>query len=235
VLEWAAVAPDGGSALSYQVELDDQAWSAAGSSHAVTQLADGPHTWRVQVQDEAGNASAWSDWGTFSVARHHTWLPLISRNPGGAGPCSDLVVNGGFEADAAWLFNPESGYETYVTDRFHSGQRSALVGHDAAPYSSVRQGIILPEGSSATLRLWVYPISENNDPDDLHYVWLWDEGGESHPLELTTSDAREWRQGEYDLTPYMGQTVTILVGAINDHDGDTASLYVDDVELLFCP
>jgi hypothetical protein len=233
VLEWATVAPDGGSDISYRVEFDGQAWSAAGSSYTVTQAADGPHTWRVRVQDEAGNASPWTDWGIFVVSRFHTWLPLVSRGQGGVGPCSDLVVNGGFETDAGWLFNPESGYETYVTDRFHSGQRSALVGHDAAPYSSVRQQITLPEGSGATLRLWFYPISENNDPDDLHYVWLRDQG--SHPLELATSDAREWRQGEYDLTPFMGQTVTIYVGAVNDGDGDTASLYVDDVELLFCP
>jgi bacillopeptidase F (M6 metalloprotease family) len=54
-------------------------------------------------------------------------------------------------------------------------------------------------------------------------------------LELTTSDAREWTPGEFDLSSYLGQTVTVFVGAMNDGDGDTASIYVDDVELEVCP
>jgi hypothetical protein len=66
-------------------------------------------------------------------------------------------------------------------------------------------------------------------------VSLWDEEGARHNLELTTSDAREWRQGEYDLSDFLGQTVTIIVGANNDGDGNLTRGYVDDVELEVCP
>ncbi len=235
-LVWQAVDPDGGSSLSYIVKLDGVKIPTARSFYTTTTgIIEAPHTWGVQVVDVAGNASDWVT-DTFTVEQRHAWLPLMFKRSGDrVSPCHNLVVNGGFETDARWKFNPPTGYPTYVTTRSHSGQRSAMVGHDDAPYSSVRQEITLPEGSSATLRLWLYPISEGNDPDDLHYVWLRDEEWDSHPLELTTSDAREWKQGEYDLTPYMGQKVTVFVGAMNDQDGNTASIFVDDVELEFCP
>jgi bacillopeptidase F (M6 metalloprotease family) len=39
---------------------------------------------------------------------------------------------------------------------------------------------------------------------------------------------------QYDLSSYLGQTVTLYIGARNDGDGDTAALYVDDVVLEIC-
>jgi hypothetical protein len=50
-----------------------------------------------------------------------------------------------------------------------------------------------------------------------------------------TSDAREWRQGEYDLSDFAGRRVTIIVGVHNDGDGNLTRTYVDDVELVICP
>jgi hypothetical protein len=233
-LIWQSVGPDGGSELSYLVKLDGDQYATFSSFYTTTSIAEGPHTWGVQVVDAADNRSGWVT-DDFTVSREHVWLSVVLQAYSGeAPPCSNLIINGGFETDAGWLFNPPEGYDTYVTTRSHSGHRSGLVGHDSAPYSSVRQQIALPEGSSATLRLWLYPISEGNDPDDLHYIWLRDQSQDSHPLELTTSDAREWTPAEYDVSAYLGQTVTIFVGAINDGDSNTASMYVDDVELLVC-
>jgi len=234
-LIWQSAGPDGGSALSYLVDLDGEQYATSSSSYTTTRIAEGPHTWGVQVVDAADNRSDWVT-DTFFVSRYHSWLPLTLRGFDEAPPqCADLITNGGFETDAGWLFNPPTGYDTYVTSRSHNGLRSALVGHDTAPYSSVRQQVTLPQGSSAQLRLWLYPISEGSDPDDLHYIWLRDQSWDSHPLELTTSDAREWTPAEYDVSAYLGQTVTIFVGAINDRDGNTASIYVDDIELVVCP
>jgi hypothetical protein len=234
-LIWQPVGPDEGSELSFLVRLDGEQFATANPFYTTTGVAEGLHTWGVQVVDAAGSGSDWVT-DTFTVAREHAWLSLVLKGfVGEAPPCSNLVVNGGFETDAGWLFHPLEGYETYVTTQCHSGDRSALVGHDNAPYSSVRQQIALPEGSNATLRLWLYPISEGNDPDDLHYIWLRDQSSVSHPLELTTSDTRHWTLAEYDITAYLGKTVTIFVGVINDGDGNTASMYVDDVELAVCP
>ena len=97
------------------------------------------------------------------------------------------------------------------------------------------QTVTLPAGSAATLRLWVYPVNEGNDPDDLHYVWLSGQGEGYEALDLTTTDERDWVPREYDLSAYLGQTVNLYIGAKNDGDGDTATLYVDDVVLEICP
>jgi hypothetical protein len=235
VLDWEDVDPGGGSAISYFGELDGETWTTTKSAYTVTRIADGMHTWRVRVGDEAGNASGWSATGTFFVKRHHTRLPFLLLVSGEEEPvCSNVILNGGFESDEAWIVNPE-GYPTYSAERAHRGARSGIVGYDEAPWSSVRQEVMLPEGSSATLRLWLYPISQASTPGDWHYVSLWDQDGVRYNLELTTSNAAEWRQGEYDLSDFMGQRVTIIIGANNDGDGHLTRAYVDDVELEVCP
>jgi hypothetical protein len=235
ILDWVDIGQDDGSNISYRVELDAEVWSTASSSYTVTHLADGTHAWRVQVRDEAANSSAWTDWATFSIQRMHAWLPIVFGASGEEEPvCSDIIVNGGFEADEAWIVNPK-GYAAYSTARAHSGARSGIVGHNEAEWSSVRQEVVLPARHSATLRLWLYPISENNDPNDDQYVSIWDEDGRRYNLELMASDAREWRQGEYDLSDFAGQRVTIIVGVHNDRDGNLTRTYVDDVELVVCP
>jgi hypothetical protein len=169
------------------------------------------------------------------VSRYYAQLPVVLRALTEQEPvCTNLILNGGFESDEAWLVNPE-GYPLYSAEQVHSGSRSGIVGYDEVLWSSVRQEVMLPEGSSATLRLWLYPISEGISPGDWHYVSVWDKDGVRYNLELTTSDAREWRQGEYDLSDFMGQRVTIIVGANNEGDGKLTRAYVDDVELEFCP
>lgn len=237
-LDWSDVGPDAGTDLLYRVELDDETATTVTSSYIRARVAEGLHTWRVRVEDAAGNASPWTPREAFTVSRLHTWLPLVLRGLGGGPPpCTNVIVNGGFESDAGWTLNKLAIYQT---DQVRSGARSARVGIPPGEpgvyiYSSINQTVELPAGRSGALRLWVYPVSENNDPDDLHYVWLEDQWGGSHALELTTSDSREWTPGEYDLTDYLGQTVTIWIGAKNDGDDDTAAVYVDDVELAVCP
>ncbi|MGD2104009.1 MAG: N-acetylmuramoyl-L-alanine amidase, partial [Anaerolineae bacterium] len=237
VLDWTDVS-DSGSPVSYRVQLDGQMFDATSSEYA-RHVADGFHQWRVQAEDAAENVSGWTEQWSFLVSRLHAWLPLVLRGSGEPSPeCSDVIVNGGFEWDGGWALN---NLAIYQTGQVHSGAQSARVGippgdPDSYSYSSVSQEVTLPTGSSATLRMWVYPISENNDPGDLHYVWLHDESGGSHPLDTTTTDSREWTYREYPgLTDFLGQAVTISIGAKNDGDGDTAALYIDDVQLEVCP
>jgi len=235
-LTWEPVAPDGGSSLAYVVQLDGQPYTTTLATHTVTSIADGRHTWGVQVFDAAGNRSEWI-MDTFTVSRCHLWLPLVMRDFEGGGECTDVLVDGGFESDEGWALNRLA---TYDTTRVHSGAQSVRVGippeepgNDA--YSSVAQTVALPAGSEATLQLWVYPVGEENDPDDWHYVSLRDEAGDYHALDHWQSDARAWEQRQYDLSAYLGQTVTLYVGTRNDGDDDTAALYVDDVALEVCP
>ena len=40
---------------------------------------------------------------------------------------------------------------------------------------------------------------------------------------------------EYDMSGYLGQTVTLYIGTYNNGDDDTAAMYIDDVTLEVCP
>jgi len=240
-LMWEPVAPDGGSPLAYVVELDGQVYTTTQSVYMVISIADGLHTWGVQVFDAAGNRSEWVT-DTFSISRYRCWLPLVMRDfEGGGGTCTDVLVNGGFESDEGWVLNRLAIYDTA---QVHSGARSARVGilpgeagGGTFIYSSVMQEVTLPAGpcASAVLRLWAYPISEGSDPGDQHYVALFDQWDSFHALDAWQSDGRAWEQREYDLSAYLGQTVSLYIGTKNDGDDDTTALYVDDVVLEVCP
>jgi len=237
-LEWNAVA-DAGSSISYLVELDGQFYTTTQSSYTHSPIAEGPHTWRVQVFDAAGNRSGWVE-GTFAVSRHYVWLPLVMRDFGQEQPpCTDAIVNGGFESGDGWTLNQLA---VYNADQVHAGARSMRVGilpggsGGGAPiFSSVMQVVTLTTGSDATLRLWVYPIGEGGDPGDYHYVGLWDQSNDYHALAHWQSDARAWEQQQHDLSAYAGQMVRLYIGTRNDGDDDTAALYVDDITLEVCP
>jgi hypothetical protein len=149
------------------------------------------------------------------------------------------VVNGGFESDGRWKLN---SLAIYATDQVHSGARSARVGippgvtgGGQTKYSSVMQVVTLTEGSSATLSVWLYPIGEGDDGGDAHYIGIWTQTQAYESLDTWQSDGRAWEQRQYDLSPYIGQTVTVYVGTRNDGDDDTSALYVDDVALEICP
>ncbi len=237
-LAWEAVEPDGGSGLAYVVQLDGQPYTTTQPVYTVTSIAEGLHTWGVQVFDAAVNRSEWVT-DTFYVSCHHLWLPLAMRNFERGSECTDVLVNGGFESDEGWVLNRLA---TYDTANVHAGARSVRVGilpgeagGGAVIFSSVAQTITLPAGGAANLRLWVYPIGEGGDLDDHHYVVLFDQWEGFHLLDRWQSDAQTWEQWEYDLSEFLGQTVTLYVGTKNDGDDDTAALYVDDAVLEVCP
>jgi bacillopeptidase F (M6 metalloprotease family) len=62
-----------------------------------------------------------------------------------------------------------------------------------------------------------------------------DSEGVYHALDHWQSDAQDWELRQYDLSAYVGQTVTVYVGTRNDGDDDTSALYVDDVKVEVCP
>ena len=238
-LVWQPVGPDGGSPLSYRVRLDGSVYTTTQATYTFSTIADGPHTWGVQVLDAAGNTSNWIT-TTFSVSGYHCWLPLVMRSFRVGVECTDVLDNGTFESDGGWELNQLATYDRTLV---RSGARSGRVGVPPGEpgsdvFSSVAQTVALPAADRATLRLWVYPIGEGDDPGDWHYVGLRDQSGVYHALDHWHSNARAWEQRQYDLSAYAaspaGQTVTLYVGTRNDGDDDTAALYVDDVVLEVC-
>ncbi len=172
-----------------------------------------------------------------------------------SGPCVEAIANGGFEYDGDWELPVIGGYTTTVT---HDGDRSMLLGivdpaDNIYTYASAQQEVTIPtEATSATLRLWLYTMSEEPGDslpspallfalpeaalaNDVQYVIIRDENDELiDTLLWQRSDDREWTFHEFDLTAYAGQTIKLNFGVYNDgFDGITA-MYLDDVSLEIC-
>jgi hypothetical protein len=149
------------------------------------------------------------------------------------------LINGDFEGDGGWIFNPTrhpGGYETQIV---HGGARSARVGIvdgiDRYSYSSVVQLVTIPaDARRATLTYWVYPVSDDVFPRDIQMVLVLSERFRVTAfVDRTLSDAQQWVQRSYDMTPFAGRTVYVYFGVFNrGRTGKTSAMYVDDVSLV---
>jgi hypothetical protein len=157
-------------------------------------------------------------------------LPLVLRDFRTSGPCVEGITNGGFESDEDWEI-PLTGYPAgYTTAAAYSGGRSMRVGivepaDDVYSYSSVRQMVTIPaDAISATLRFWLYPVSEESPADpafpthplastiqevvlsgDAQYVLILDESDQRiGTLIWQRRDDRAWTFHQFDLDHYAG-------------------------------
>jgi hypothetical protein len=185
------------------------------------------------------------------------YLPLIMKNH--LLPCDELIVNGGFEYDGDWEI-PTTAYSAdYTVAAAHSGSRSMRLGivepaDEVYSYSSVRQTITIPaDVASATLRFWLYPMSDEpaalTPParplastlqgltlaDDMQYVLILDQTNQwIRTLLWQRSDDRVWTFYPFDLMDFAGQTIKLQFGVLNDGLGGITSMYLDDVSLELC-
>ena len=168
--------------------------------------------------------------------------------------CVDLIVNGGFETNTAWVF-PATAYQGGYTDALaHTGSRAMRTGlpeghANVRSYSSGYQAVTIPaDVKSAVLMLWTYTrsgavvehVSLDNlwtEPlaSDAQYGLILDSNG--HRLrtlfsELSNDQTWQWRS--FDLSAYRDRTIRIHFETYNDGKDSTAALYVDDVSLLAC-
>ncbi|MBN1179877.1 MAG: fibronectin type III domain-containing protein [Anaerolineae bacterium] len=222
------------SATTWLSATGTTAWS-----YTLPALAEGEYTVQARARDAEGYVDPTPAAVSFRVLlrAERAFLPLVLAAPHVT--CQDVVADGGFEEGNAWTLNYLAAYDVA---QVYAGARSARVGippgepgGGALAYSSVRQQISLPAGSRATLRMWLYPSGEGGDTDDTHYVVFYDQVGGYHVLSTWQSDTRTWEQHTFDLSPYLGQTITLYIGTKNDGDDDTSSLYIDNVTLEVCP
>ncbi|MCZ7600628.1 MAG: hypothetical protein M5U09_26850 [Gammaproteobacteria bacterium] len=147
-----------------------------------------------------------------------------------------MILNGGFEGEAGWVFSQTPIPGAYATEVVHSGQRSARLGivsgYDLYSYSSVHQTVSIPAGvKRAMLTYWTYPISQDVYPNDVQLVLILDQNFRLvASADQSLSNAQQWVPGALDLTQFAGRTITIYFGVFNS--GGTArpsAMYVDDV------
>ena len=136
---------------------------------------------------------------------------------------------------------------------------------DRYSYSDGYQLVTIPaSATTATLRTWWFPRSaegslvtaqaetppptaiiqalvDGNLPQgvlagDRQYLLILDSNGTTLATLLwARSDAQAWSPLTFDLTPYRGRTIQVRFGVYNDGNGQSTSLYLDDVTLDACP
>jgi hypothetical protein len=170
--------------------------------------------------------------------------------------CTQLVVNGDFEANTGWTLPITvypAGYDSSVTldvtavysiEMVHTGSRSVRVGivdtaKNVYSYSSAWQNATIPLGiKSATLKFWLYPLSVGaveGSGGDIQLMLILDQNKvEKERLVMIRSNDRTWNNYEFDLKKYAGQTIWIYFGVYNNGYSSNMATYVDDVSLEAC-
>jgi hypothetical protein len=101
--------------------------------------------------------------------------PTPTATPTPSPSCSEAIVNGGFEDNAAWIFGNTPRPGRYASEEAYLGHRSVLLGikppqSDAYSWSSVRQQVTIPaDADVAGLSFWYKPFTE--EPPALHWQW----------------------------------------------------------------
>jgi hypothetical protein len=196
----------------------------------------------------------------------HATAPVTGLDFLAIPPCSEGLTNGDFENSAAIAWErPVTTYRAeYSTEQFHGGAQSVRTGivkarDNTYSYSSVRRTLnkvveIPDDSASATLRLWVYPVSTEaldtplpSIPEgptfgeallasDVQYVVVLDENNNYlETLFWMRKDTQSWRLLKFELDRYIGETINIEVGTYNDGAGGVTAMYVDDESLEICP
>jgi hypothetical protein len=167
-----------------------------------------------------------------------TATPQPSPTPTKA--CTEVVANGGFEADSGWEIANTPYRARYTGALAHAGQRSMQCGLDSPvfdrlSYSSVGQQIAVPEGHNAVLRLW-YTVPQAGGRGDYGYFLLRPIGGSWRTIRIVRDRTAGWQPLEVDVSHYTGQAFDLRLGMRNDGRGDGAVgvMYVDDVSVEAC-
>lgn len=159
--------------------------------------------------------------------------------------CQELLINGGFEYDAAWSIGWTARPATYVgaPNPVRSGLRSMQLGilaatPDADTFSSIQQVVTIPgDAQTANISFWYYPISADAPGGlDRQELILLDPVSTATEAVLwrVTENTQAWKSLQFDLTPFRGRTVAVYFNARNDGDNLRTAMYLDDVRLVAC-
>ncbi|WP_376792158.1 N-acetylmuramoyl-L-alanine amidase [Thermoflexus sp.] len=241
-LEWA---PTGSEIPAGYVLILNSSRFTVTANVFMANLAPGAYQWTVAALDAAGNLSGTPPPVLFYVApgaRGSTvYLPLVLRgtNEGGSPPppaCEERLRNGGFEMDLAgtWeILNPHAPIAR-VQSPVYEGQWAVRLGDlqaTSASYATLWQRVNL-DGRQATLNLWRLP--EIRESGDRFYIGLRNARNEWVSLLVDQANTGTWGAVTLDLTPYVGQIVTLTIGVYNNGSGLGSAAAIDGVSLQVC-
>ncbi|WP_425471934.1 M28 family peptidase [Streptomyces piniterrae] len=167
--------------------------------------------------------------GTGSVA-HSTTFTLTVK---GTGSCTgqQLLANGGFENGTAPWTGDTGAIGAHSGRSAHSGSRFAwLGGYGSSATDSLSQSVTVPSGcAKATLTYWLH--IDTDETDRVAYDTFRVKVGNTTLTTLSNTDAATgYTQRTLDLTPYIGQQITLTFTATEDASLQT-SFVIDDAAL----
>lgn len=154
--------------------------------------------------------------------------------------CLNLLTNSNMETNTGWVFGPSPAPGGYSLDRFVSPVRSArlgiLTGPNVNSFSSMRQTVIVPAVDQLRLRLAVYQLSQPLDPSDEQEIRILDPvtNGTLRQVWSAAGNDATWKTLQFDLSDFLGQTITLYINVRNNGSDGVTAMYVDDVVLEAC-
>lgn len=183
---------------------------------------------------------------TFTPTPTPTGIPTIpSPTPEG---CYDLLVNGDFESDSAWIFGDSPVPGKYTGAVKQNGLRAVQLGIPrevsmVQSYSSIRQLLMVPPATSTvTLRWWQWAGSEegpNPNPssfqDRFDIIALTPGGDTMRVIHRTRPVDGGWTSHMVDVTELAGKSFYLYFNLYNDGHGGRSWIYLDNMMLEVCP
>ena len=172
-----------------------------------------------------------------------TPVPTLSPSPTATSP-QNAVQNNSFEnSSSSWQESSVQGYEIVDPSNPHTGKKSAYLCGYAGCDDRIWQTITVPTNySTLTLTYWWYSDTskKSNACQDTFTSSLQTTSGQliSNMQQSCNTDATNaWVQESFDissaLSPYQGQTVTLLFrGTNSQNQQQTSDFYVDDVAVV---
>ncbi|MCS7250891.1 MAG: N-acetylmuramoyl-L-alanine amidase [Anaerolineae bacterium] len=239
--EWA---PTGSEPPSGYVLFINSARLTVTNPIFLANLVPGEYEWTVAAFDAAGNLSGTPPPVRFFVASgvhgFTLYLPMIFRTTEAASPpspvCEDRLRNGGFENDLeeGWeILNPRAPI-IRVQSPVREGMWAVRLGDlqaTSASYATLWQRVSL-DGRHARLTLWRLP--QIREGGDRFYIGFRNARNEWVPLLVDQRNTGIWETVSLDLTPYMGQIITLTIGVYNNGSGWGSAAVIDGVRVEVC-
>lgn len=185
--------------------------------------------------------------GTGSPTPTFTPTGLVTPSPTPAG-CYDILVNGDFESNSAWIFGDSPVPGKYTGAFKQEGLRSVQLGivpdvTQVQSYSSIRQLIMIPAATSTvTLRWWQWAFSDEGPTDNpgayqdrLEVIALTPGGETLRVIHRSRRNDGAWQQVMVDTTELAGKSFYLYFNLYNDGHGGRSWIFLDNMMLEVCP
>jgi hypothetical protein len=219
-----ATASDNVGVTSLQIYIDSSQMMTSTSSPLTfswntTNATNGTHTIYAKAMDAAGNV------GTSSTV-------TVTVNNG----VQQLIQNSGFETGNLQNWTAGGALTPSVTNAKHNtGNYSAVLGSTTAPQQNgdswIYQTVTIPSSSvGASLNMSYWGVCNDTLTNDWQEVQIQTSAGVLLAQALKTcTTSTGWTKLYFNLLPYKGQTIRILMNAHGNGDSNLTYLYVDDI------